>query len=85
MDIKSEFTAHQTVEARKYFKELDEADQTALVDRYDEQQQASALKVKKKASLATEAAFFRWLARETWGEPNTEGFACVRAADACSP
>ena len=72
MDIKAEFALHQQAEARSYFKELDTSDQTALVDRYNEQQQASALKVKKKASLATEAAFFRWLARETWGEPSPD-------------
>ena len=72
VDIKAEYATHQQVEARAYFKELDEADQTVLIDRYNEQQQTTALKVKKRASLATEAAFFRWLARETWGEPSPE-------------
>ena len=72
LDIKAEYSRHQEREARPYFKELDEADQAVLVDQYNEQQAVGSLKVKKRATPATEAAFFRWVAKVTWGEPTTE-------------
>jgi len=72
VDVKAQFNAHQEVEARSYFKELDAPDQAVLIERYNEQQSVGNLKVKKRASLATEASFFRWLARVTWGEPSAE-------------
>ena len=72
VDVRAEFDARQAVEARAYFKELDAPDQAVLIERYNEQQGVGILKVKKRASLATEASFFRWLARVTWGEPSAE-------------
>ncbi len=56
--------------ATGYFKELDVADQDELIHRYNEGQSIPTLQIKKnKATKASQTAFFRWLAIDTWGQP----------------
>lgn len=60
-------------EAEELFNEMTESEKTLLVDRYNEQQSTPGLKIKKtKVGRAAAAAFYRWMVRDTWGEP-TQG------------
>ena len=69
VDVREAFLRAQMEEAERYFRELDLPDQTKLIERYNEDA-APALRLnKKRASKASEVAFSRWLARDTWGEP----------------
>lgn len=70
--LEQEFGLKRMGEAESYFKELDAPDQSRLIDSYNQQQDLSQLRVGKKASKASQTAFFQWLARETWGEPTPE-------------
>ncbi|MEJ8837634.1 replication initiation protein [Ramlibacter sp. AN1133] len=70
--LEQEFALHRMAEADGYFKELELADQTRMIDAYNAQQEVPQLRVGKKASKASQTAFFRWLARETWGEPTPQ-------------
>ncbi len=74
VDIRQEFKKQQLVEADKYFQELDMAEQTALMDKYNSEQPTVSLRFteKKKPSRSVLSTFFGWLAQETWGEPTPE-------------
>lgn len=69
VDVREAYLSAQLGEAEQYFKELDPPDQTQLIERYNAQA-GPALKLKKSSSKAAEAAFRRWLAADTWGEPS---------------
>lgn len=69
VDVREAYLTAQLGEAEKYFKELDPPDQTQLIERYNAQA-GPALRLKKNSSKAAEAAFRRWLATDTWGEPS---------------
>lgn len=69
VDVREAYLSAQLGEAEKYFKELDPPDQTQLIERYNAQA-GPALRLKKNSSKAAEAAFRRWLATDTWGEPS---------------
>lgn len=69
IDLRQAFELQRIGEAERYFGDLDLADQSVLIERYNVQQPAAQLKVKKKASRLTQTAFYRWLAIDTWGEP----------------
>ncbi len=70
--LEEEFALHRMTEAEAYFKELDAPDQTRLIEGYNTHQDVSQLRVGKKTTRASQTAFFRWLARETWGEPTPQ-------------
>lgn len=70
--LEQEFALKRMSEAEGYFNELDAPDQTRLIAAYNEQQGVAQLRVGKKASKASQTAFYQWLARETWGEPTPE-------------
>ncbi|HEX6733202.1 MAG TPA: replication initiation protein [Azonexus sp.] len=72
IDIKEIYAAQQLVQADHYFRELDAGDQLLLVERYNAGQSAAPLRLGAKATKLAQAAFFRWLAQETWGEPGPE-------------
>lgn len=72
VDIREAYLASQMVEAQGYFKELDASEQSALIDRYNEQQETSVLRLKKRVTKPAEIAFQRWLIRDTWGEPTAD-------------
>jgi hypothetical protein len=72
IDIKEAYLVHQNAEASRYFKELDPSDQAQTIERYNQQQEAAVLRLTNRAKKAAQAAFFRWLGTETWGEPTTE-------------
>jgi Initiator Replication protein len=65
------FDADRRAEGRKYFLELDPAEQAELIDRYNDQQDTNLLKITSvsKMKKSSETAFFGWLAEETWGKP----------------
>jgi hypothetical protein len=71
VDLREAYLESQLGEAQRYFKELDLEDQTALVNRYNEQA-VGPLKLKKKATKAAEAGFRRWLVMNVWGEPSPQ-------------
>lgn len=71
-NIKEAYALKQSADAEQYFAELDPNDQAAVMERYNKQQPATALRLKKKVTKLGQVAFFRWLAVETWGEPTTE-------------
>ena len=67
------FAMEQLREAEAYFKELDAADQGSLLTNYNAQQPTAALRVaKNRSTRASQTAFYRWLAVDTWGKPTTE-------------
>lgn len=70
-EVHALFDANRRAESRGYFLELDTAEQAALIDRYNEQQETGMLKIKTAAKMkkASETAFYSWLAEETWGKP----------------
>ena len=72
VDIKEIYAAQQINEAAHYFNELDPADQVAMIERYNNQQAISALRLTAKTKKLAQSAFFRWLSRETWGEPTSD-------------
>jgi len=72
VDIKEAFAAHLIGEAEQYFGELDVDDQTALVNRYNEQQSVTTLLVKSRMTKVARIAFLQWLAIDTWGEPTAD-------------
>lgn len=70
LPVEEEFALRQMELATGYFKELDVADQDELIHRYNEGQSIPTLQIKKnKATKASQTAFFRWLAIDTWGQP----------------
>lgn len=72
IDIKETYANHQIGEAESYFNELDLEDQALLIERYNAQQTLGTLRVGMKATKLAHAAFFRWLCKETWGEPTAD-------------
>jgi hypothetical protein len=72
VDLREAYLQAQLQDAERYFKELDPEDQAALIERYNDEQPLAMLKLKKKASKASEAAFRRWLVKDTWGEPSAD-------------
>ncbi|MGE5469676.1 MAG: replication initiation protein [Bacteroidota bacterium] len=72
MDIKEIYAAQQTAEAEDYFNELDAGEQMALIESYNGGQPVPSLRLNAKATKLAQAAFFRWLSRETWGEPSAD-------------
>ena len=71
-NIKEAYALKQVAEAERYFNELDPNDQAAMMERYNQQQPAAALRLKKKVTKLGQVGFFQWLAMETWGEPTAE-------------
>lgn len=72
LDIREAFASHQNAQAEEYFDSLDTEDQASAIERYNAFQQTSTLQIKKKPSRVAQMAFWRWLAKETWGEPTAE-------------
>lgn len=72
LDIKEIYATHQVSEAELYFKELDAADQLAIVERYNAQQGVHQLQLNARKTKLAQTAFFRWLVQEVWGEPSSE-------------
>lgn len=72
VDIREAYLASQMDEVQGYFKELDTSEQSALIGRYNEQQSAPVLRLKKRVTKPAEIAFRRWLIRDTWGEPTPD-------------
>ncbi|PNE59727.1 replication initiation protein [Paraburkholderia fungorum] len=70
-EVHALFGADRRAESRRYFLELDPAEQAALIDRYNEQQETALLKITSASKMkkASETAFFTWLADDTWGKP----------------
>lgn len=67
------FMMKQSKEAQAYFNERGPADQDALVERYNAQQEIGGFRIKKgKPFKGAQSAFLRWLAQDTWGQPSTE-------------
>lgn len=71
-DIPSLYKMSQLADAEKYFKKLDTNDQSLVIDRYNKQQETSSLKLKAKATKASETAFYQWLSRDLWGDPSPD-------------
>lgn len=71
LDLREAYLEVQLADVELYFKELDVADQQALIERYNAVA-LTPLQVRKKASKAAEVAFRRWLVNDTWGEPTAE-------------
>jgi hypothetical protein len=72
IDLREAFLVGQAEEAERYFKELDASEQSLLIERYNEQQGTSVLRLKKRATKPAEVAFLRWLAQDTWGAPTSD-------------
>lgn len=72
IDIREAFGLQRMKEAESYFGDLDLADQSSLIERYNVQQSAAQLRVKKKATRLAQTAFYEWLALDTWGEPTSD-------------
>lgn len=72
LDLKEAFAAHQVQQAEEYFESLDTDDQAEAIERYNAHQDVPALLIKKKTTRVAQAAFWRWLAKETWGDPTAD-------------
>lgn len=72
VDLRERYLQQQMKLAEGYFGELDAPDQSLLIERYNDSQATSSLKLGKKVSKASEMAFRRWLALDVWGEPTSE-------------
>ena len=72
IDIHQAFEAQRVGQAQQYFTELDPIDQASLIERYNQNQATDGLKIKKKATKLSQAAFLRWLAQQTWGPVSPE-------------
>lgn len=73
MQLADAYLLSQMDDAKAYFGELDTPEQDALVERYNAQQSMVQLKLKKaKPTKAATTAFYRWIARDTWGEPTSD-------------
>ncbi|MDA0574127.1 replication initiation protein [Burkholderia gladioli] len=67
----AQLTAERANEARRYFDELEAAEQSECMSRYNDQQPAAPLKLvaNRKPKKSAESAFFQWLSVDVWGEP----------------
>lgn len=84
-ELAEQLALHRAKEAEGYFRELGQEEQGELIRRYNEQQSMVALQVKAKSGKAAQAAFARWIAADTWGQPSPEevlDFAARRLAAA---
>lgn len=72
MDLREAYLQAQLGDVEGYFRELDAEDQSALIERYNEQAIGPLKLTKKKPSRAAEAGFRRWLVKDVWGEPSPE-------------
>ena len=71
--LQDAYLQHQFKEANAYFKELDAAEQNGLIDKYNSQQLIVGLRLKTaKPTKGAASAFYRWLAKETWGDPTND-------------
>jgi hypothetical protein len=73
-DLRLKYLSAQLADAKRYFAELSDDDQSALIASYNESVTASNLKVKagKALSKLVESSFFTWLTLQVWGEPSTD-------------
>lgn len=72
--IQQKFHEERTTQAWQMFSEMDEADCTALITKYNAACAAS-LRVPKDAATRSNRImipFYAWLARDTWGDPSLE-------------
>lgn len=67
-----QYMAEQLKQAEGYFNELDAADQDALIQRYNAQQEVPGLRIGAKAGKAAKTAYFTWVGLETWGQPSQQ-------------
>lgn len=72
IDLKEIYANQQTSDAAEYFNELDAGEQAALIERYNAQQTTAPLRLTSRQTRVAQAAFFRWLSRETWGDPSPD-------------
>lgn len=70
--LEEAFAMQRLQEAEGYFNELDAPDQSSLIETYNQEQQTPQLRVGKRATKASQTAFYRWLAVHVWGQPNSE-------------
>lgn len=70
--IRGSYLAAREREAERYLSELDVADQSELGSAYNGEQKSLVLRLKTKPTKAAKAAFLRWLAERTWGDPTAE-------------
>lgn len=73
-DIPALYKASKINEAGEYFKELDVADQTELIDTYNNQQTIKSLLIKSKVTKVSQVAFNQWFMRHIWGDPTPEQY-----------
>lgn len=66
------YMADQRSNAEAYFKELDERDQSALIQRYNDQQPTAGLRISKRSGKGALVAYYTWLGLDTWGAPSSE-------------
>jgi len=75
-EVRDRFNGARVNEARRYFEELNAAEQVALMTKYNEWQTHVKWRLDathfKKPSAGAQKAFLSWLAVDTWGEPTTE-------------
>jgi hypothetical protein len=64
-----QYMAEQLKQAEAYFKELDAADQDALIQRYNAQQEILGLRIGAKPGKAANVTYFTWVGIQTWGQP----------------
>lgn len=73
-DIPALYKASKINEAGEYFKELDAADQSELIETYNNQQEIKTLLIKSKVTKSSQAAFNQWFMQHLWGEPTPDQY-----------
>jgi len=73
LEAKEQYLLARIPEAEAYFGELAAEEQTALLERYNDQCTVKEWRVTagKKPSKAAQTHFFEWIGNDTWGEPTT--------------
>jgi len=73
-ELRAKYLAAQAHDAKGYFSELSDEDQSALVEEYNALVPAANLKVKAGKALTklVETSFFAWLSTKVWGEPSAD-------------
>lgn len=72
IDPREEEAQARRNQAKVHYAKLVSDEKEALRQRYNEQQQIPAMRVKVRFSKFTEVAFLNWLAKELWGENQGE-------------
>lgn len=72
IDLREAVLVVREAEAKVHFHEQRPEDQAKLIESYNAQQSMKVLHVTKRVTKSAEAAFFRWLALDLWGEPTSE-------------